>query len=204
MGQHPAQRSSDRRDALVFQQVDEPAQSGFVLAEGEGAIELRRRSRGSWSRRPSPISKVAPARRSPHTMHCGARVGWMCSEALAGRQGFWRCYSATSGRACNRKERGRKKCFRGVVRAQERERVAAHARSRRVRVSVSRLLKTALRSPREARPERSYVAGASGPGERWLTLVPIPKHRDSLSICASAHEGAMLDEVPVADSRRFH
>ncbi len=70
-------------------------------------------------------------------------------------------------------------------------------RSRRVRVSVSQLLKTTSNSSMRhaVRAAGSPVTGAGGSGKRWLTLSPVPRHRDS-SVYVVGETGAMLDEVP--------
>lgn len=145
--------------------------------------ERARSNSGAESRqleqRPSPISNIAAARRSPHITHCGARVGWI-SARHSWQTGIREMRFSDVWQSLQSEGKRTEKMFsRSCKGARNRARGCAR-KSRRVRVSVSRLLKTALRSPREARPERSYVAGASGPGERWLTLVPIPKHRDWL------------------------
>ena len=115
------------------------------------------------SQRPSPLSNVAPARRSPHTIHCGARVGWI-SARHSWQTGILEMrFSDVWQRRQSEGKRTEKMFSRSCKGARNRARGCAR-KSRRVRVSVSRLLKTALRSPREARPERSYVAGASGSG----------------------------------------
>ena len=41
MGQHGSQRSGRRNYALVFKQMNEPAQFAVVLGEGSGALEFR-------------------------------------------------------------------------------------------------------------------------------------------------------------------
>ena len=161
--------------------------------------ESARSNSGAESRqfeqRPSPISKVAAASRSPHRTHCGARVGriaarqsWQTGILETLSSDVWQSLQS-EGKRTEKTLCSRFKGARNVGRAGAR-------RSRRVRVSVSLLLKTTLRSSQDEPPERSLVAGARGSGERWLTL---DRSRSTVThqyMCITIG-GAMPDKVPV-------
>jgi hypothetical protein len=80
--QHPAQRSREWRDVLVFQQVDETAKSAFVLAEGESTIEVRRRVAATGTESSAHQQGCAAETVAAYDALRCAR-GLECSQALA-------------------------------------------------------------------------------------------------------------------------
>jgi hypothetical protein len=152
--------------------------------------------------RPSPISNRAEASRSPQITHCGARVGKI--SAMHSRQTGTRETLFSELRQSLQLDGKRTETIPGRSCKGARNKARGCARKfRRVRVSVSRLLKTTLRLSQESPPERSHVAGARGSGERWLTPL---RTRSTVTdqYMWFTMSGAMLEEVPVWDSQRFH
>ena len=138
--------------------------------------ETARSNPGSESRqfgqRPSPISNWALARRSPQTTHCGARTGSISPRHSrhTGRRemlsrGVWQSLQSEGNRMP--KTLSSKVC-KGATRI---ARCGARG-SRRVRLSVSRLLKMTLQPSHGARgTHEDPCLGTTGPNQRWLTPI---------------------------------